>query len=165
MISAIPSFRPGVEYLDGGKYRFETMESTAVRLDLPLTEVISFRDKDGREWMRLTGPKLSIRHGYAFDGCSPKAFIGRLWIGTPDPPCTRLASLVHDALYQMIATEHFPLSREQCDAAFFDIMRLSGFRFAGVYHQAVRTFGGFYARNNARNGCRSVVIHPNHVPR
>jgi len=161
MISELPDFLLGQHYRDGGRdWRFTTLEQVTVRLDLPLSDVISFRDRNGTEWARFTKNKLTIRAKYSWDGCSPKKRFAMLWLGTPDPHCTRLASLVHDVLYQFIATDHFPLSRKQCDAAFYDVMYLQRFLLAGMFHQAVRTFGGLYVANNSASGVWSQVIIP-----
>jgi hypothetical protein len=165
MIRELPVFVRDEQYREnrGGRYRFTTLDSITVHLDLPsntFPDPILFYDKNGIEWARLVKNKLHIRPHYSWDGCSPKARFTFLWLGTPDPHCTRLASLVHDVLYQFIATDHFPFSRFQCDAAFYDIMKLSGFLLAGTFHGAVRLWGGLFAANQKNSGAWSKVLTP-----
>ena len=94
---------------------------------------------------------LTVKGGYAWDGCSPKIVICGLAFGTPDGivdlntgrPKTYFASLVHDALYQCKATE-IGVSRLEADALFLNMARHSGFRYAGLYYRLIRLFGGLY---------------------
>lgn len=162
MIAPAAAFSPGIEYqeLRGGRYRFVTNLNVSIRLRLPLQALILFRDKRGCERARFVGDKFRIAAGYAWNGCSPKRWIAGLgWVGTPDPEATRLASLVHDAFYQFLRTPHFPLSREQCDTVFLELLRLHRFPLASLYHRAVRGFGGI-AASIAPNGETSHLISP-----
>lgn len=61
-----------------------------------------------------------------------------------------LETLVHDALYQFRLTEHFPLTRRECDDAFLDLMKLGRFPrpLALVYWRGVRMFGGAFKGGN-----------------
>lgn len=171
MIREIPAFVQDEHYRQnrGGRYRFTLLDSVTVRIDHPgqndLPNPILFRDNQGIEWARWCKGKLHIRPHYSWDGCSPKARFAMLWLGTPDPPCTRLASLVHDVLYQFIATQHFPWSRAQADACFYDIMKLSGFLMAGTFHGAVRMFGGLFVANQAGSGAWSEELLPKKTAR
>ena len=69
-------------------------------------------------------------------------------LGTPDgvvflgtgKPKTYYASLVHDALYQVLS-EDPPLSRRQADSCFLSLMREHKFALRHVYWLAVRVFG------------------------
>ncbi len=166
MITQLPVFVRDEQYRQnvGGHWRFTTLETIAIKIDIPSLETLPypvlFRDKDGVEWARFQKGILYIRPHYSWDGCSPKARFAMLWLGTPDPPSTRLASLVHDVLYQFISTRHFPWSRVQADAAFYDCMKLSGFVLAGVFHGAVRKFGGLYVTNNDKTGVWSEELIP-----
>jgi len=159
MISFLPMFREGREYGPGaGGWRFSTRREIAVWFDLPLKERIDFMDAQGIVRARFTGRLLTICGDYSWDGCSPKGRFAGLWVGTPDPPETRLASLVHDVLYQFSRTDHMPLSRKMMDAAFYDLLRLSKFRAAGTFHGAVRIFGGLFSMNTGGNGCWSHLV-------
>jgi len=81
---------------------------------------------------------LSIRGGYAWDGMS----------GAMDTKNSMLASLVHDALYQLMRHGHLPLShRRSVDLFFHTIMRAKGMwkgRAAYIY-RAVREVAEFAA--------------------
>lgn len=98
-----------------------------------------------------TDGTLTIKGGYAWDGCSPKLVIGGLALGTPDGvvdpgtgrPKTYFASLVHDVLYQCKASD-IGVSRLEVDALFLNMLRRSGFRYTGLYYRMVRLFGGLY---------------------
>lgn len=101
--------------------------------------VLYYGDDKGRWWLRI-GPhyKITVRDGYAWDGCSPKlAKIGPLWIGTIDTKRNMRASCVHDALCQFGAIEDFPYTRRQTDVVFYNLMKEDGFRLAGLYHWVV----------------------------
>lgn len=100
------------------------------------------------EWFTLThGGLLTIKKGYAWDGCTPKKSLWNLWIvGVPDghidyrtqKPYTYYASLVHDALYQYGDT--VPMKRKQIDGVFLEL--LGDFKLAKLYYWMVRIFGG-----------------------
>ena len=84
---------------------------------------------------------LIIQAGYAWDGPSGPSF---------DTDNFMRASLVHDALYQLIREGWLSKTdRKACDQILFDICIADGmtwFRAKWVYH-AVRTFGGKAAQN------------------
>lgn len=162
----LPDFGPE-EYFDNrnhtaGYWRFTLAEDTLVPLaphlgikgpieSVPAGHFVVFRSQDGK--IRATlypDQSLMVRRGYAWDGCSPKWWAMGRWWGTPDPECTRLASLVHDVLYQFGNTEHFPYNRDAADMAFYNIIiAKSGDRhFAGTYYGAVRIMGGRYFKGN-----------------
>lgn len=59
------------------------------------------------EWITIRHGRITIKAGYAWDGCSPSWNIGPLWFGPWDGPLTSsgvpvtfYATLVHDALCQ-----------------------------------------------------------------
>lgn len=127
---------------DGGKYRFVLIEDLVVKVG-PVTGggTHSFYDDD-REWLRVRGEKLTIRAGYAWNGCSPKKHVAGRWVGTPDFAGSIMASCIHDALYQFLHLPCFPFKRSECDGIFRAVMKLKGFRLGFVYHGAVAVFGG-----------------------
>lgn len=96
----------------------------------------------GRQ-LRYAGPylgidrdELKIAKGYAWDGPSGPTF---------DTKTFMRASLVHDALYQLIRMEVLPVAlREDADAILHRICREDGMsRFRAWYcWKAVRRFGG-----------------------
>jgi hypothetical protein len=141
------TFVEGVHYRqlgrEGGRYRFELLETVRVKLKWRVP-AIKFLHR-GVEWLRFENSHAIIPAGYRWNGCSPKRWVPVFgWVGTPDPPNSRLGSLVHDALYQFSPTKHFPLRRDQADEVFFDLMESSGFRWAGLYHGAVQDCGGAF---------------------
>ena len=143
-----------------GKWRFVLTEDLLVRMPWRVPGVISFRDADGREWVRMDGSIRTIRAGYAWDGCSPKRHLpGIGWVGTPDPESTRLASCVHDAGYQFSGTRHFPLCRDMEDWLFLRILRAENFRYAGTYYTAVRALGWQFWGRHARPMFSEVIHH------
>jgi len=136
-----------LSYRQDGKYRFELtapfriiVPDWAGRIPIGLR---TFKDQDDtiRAVLHANG-EFSIRSGYAWDGCSPALKLGRWWMGTPTPPETRAACLVHDALYQFL--DDAPWSRAEADAIFLALMKSGGFALAPVYYGAVRTLGGLH---------------------
>lgn len=158
MISSRPEFLENEHFRinrkAGKKWRYTTLRTTRIVLDTGIDETISFRDRNGVEWMRIApwfaNPDLlpppsirvsllSIRDGYSWDGATM----------VPDGGLY-LETLVHDALYQFRLTEHFPLTRRECDDAFLDLMKLGRFPrpLALVYWRGVRMFGGAFKGGN-----------------
>lgn len=153
MISERPAFLPGEHFRinrkAGRDWDHTTLRSTRIKLDVCIDETISFRDRHGVEWMRLSptvGGKtlMTIREGYSWDGATLVPDFGLY-----------LETLVHDVFYQFRLTEHFPFSRRECDDAFLDLMKLSKFRLRYIYWQGVRRFGWKF---KSRNGEYSKII-------
>lgn len=119
---------------------------------------VSFRDRDGLEWMRMDRWGITITAGYCWNGCSPKRWLPLLgWVGTPDFPATRCASLFHDALYQFHACQHMPLHRSEADAIFRRLIELrDDVDLARLYWSAVRRMSRWSGAS--RNGEHSVII-------
>lgn len=163
MIRVIPAFKDGTHYRElspeEGKrrWRYQLTRSLRIELDLPLVEVISFRDRDSREWALLDRRWLEIAAGFTWNGCSPKLWVPVAgWIGTPDTPRNTLASCVHDCLCQFRDTDHFPLSREMVDLCFREILEKSRFMFAGTFWGAVADAGWIF--KTPPDGSHSVLI-------
>lgn len=109
-----------------------------------------YGDDKGRWWLKL-GPhyKITVRDGYAWDGCSPKfAKIGPLYFGTIDAKRNAKASCVHDALYQYGLVTGFPYKKKDADVTFYNILVKYGFKLAGLYHWAVDKFGRYKKQPN-----------------
>lgn len=110
---------------------------------------------DSKVWLLLSkSGRLAIEAGYSWDGCSPKVSINGRIFGVPDGPInpdtglprTYRASLVHDALLQASADPSFPLTRQQVDQIFYDILVKDGFKYAWLYYEGVKHLGGLYTR-------------------
>lgn len=107
---------------------------------------ISLRDSKDREWVRFSPTMKIIRHGYSWNGNSPKygfrIFGKDVWLGTPDFEATRAASASHDADFQFSHCEHFPsaLTLDVVNHHYFEILRSRRFCLAGVYHEALKDF-------------------------
>jgi len=127
---------------------------------------------------------LTTRRTYAWDGCSPKRLFYWLAIlGTPDwhkkemdvktllPDgsgqwkvenknvywqLTDYASLVHDALYQYL--DSIPLEKSQVDQLFHEMLKEAGMLCCvrGVYHLAVKYFGGKISSRKPMNSDFSI---------
>lgn len=165
MISTRPSFLEGEHFRinrkapkDGGhKWRYRTLRTTRILIDAPIDETISFRDRNGIEWVRM-GPTACgktaklIREGYAWDGATCVPDFG-----------LHLETLNHDSDYQFRRTEHFPFSRRECDDAFLDLMKLGNRPaiLAITYWRGVRVFGGSF---KGTNGEWSKIIHTHTIP-
>ena len=148
-----PDFKLGEHYyrMDpmremGIAYRFKSITDNMLHMRglAPEGLVISFYDKNDREWLVLTEFGAIIRKGYAWNGCTPKVYVPILgiWLGTPDFIATIAGSFWHDVFYQFACCQDFPLHRSDCDLIFKRIIELNGARRrASVYHAAVRKFG------------------------
>ena len=107
-------------------------------------------NKTGKDAIEIT-----IKKGYAWDGCTPKISIFDLFIlGTPDgilsdktgKPKAYYASLVHDALYQFLPemNESQGITRRDADDFFQRILVEHEFAPNKIYWLAVRMLGGFF---------------------
>lgn len=165
----LPEFELDFEYQElrgsskesGGVWRYKLFEDISIIIPhlAGHTRSISFRDAKRREWARIDGQVLTIREGYVWNGCSPTRYFPIIgWIGTPTPPSVRLASLVHDAMFQFVNVADWPIPYKTCNDLFFDIMRASGFRWTCIYHGAVHRFGKRFAGEFPSRGEHSVVL-------
>lgn len=103
------------------------------------------------EFLYLSGRKLDIGKGYAWDGAS-----GPTW----DDKTNMQAALVHDALYQLLREGLLPATlRKEADLLFYRMLREDGMGRirAWYYYQAVRIFG---AKAASREGKRPVLTAP-----
>ena len=106
------------------------------------------------EWLKLDPDgKVTIKKGYAWDGCTPKwSIFGLFVIGTPDGhvkirkkkleenPWTHDASMVHDAFYQYL--DSVPVTKKDIDRQFYVMLKNDGFPLAWIYYLFVYLFGG-----------------------
>jgi len=152
MISTRPAFLEGEHFRinrkapkDGGHWwKYTTLKTVRLLIDVRIDETISFRDRNGIEWVRLepaAGGKTAklIREGYSWDGATMVPDFGLF-----------LETLNHDSDYQFRLTEHFPFSRRECDNAFLDLMKL-GKRpaiLSTTYWRGVHIFGGAFKGTN-----------------
>ena len=89
---------------------------------------------------------LLIYPGYAWNGCSPKRYIGwppiGMWIGTPDFEATIKASLGHDVLFQFSALLRYEM--RVVNNQFLHWMEDDGLEpdLRDIYHGAVEKWGG-----------------------
>lgn len=99
------------------------------------------------EWLTIHDGWLTIKAGYAWDGCSPTWRIGGVWLGTPDgrrvngKPKSYYASLVHDALCQMRVG--IQTNKQAVTELFVEMLREGGFAapVATIYGKAVSWLG------------------------
>jgi hypothetical protein len=143
-------------------YRFVTKHVVVIPWSgfVPRGTKLSFRDKNGREWLYMDHDHIIIHNRYAWDGCSPKIHIPIFgWVGTPDFEKTILASLIHDALCQFQHTEHFPLSRLIIDNIFLYLLKINNFPLATLYYGGVRV--GSYLPSNNNNVYSKLILTGN----
>jgi hypothetical protein len=124
------------------------------KVSIKLKEDLEFCDKCHKLWLEIKEDgTITVKEGYAWDGCSPKFNILDLfWVGIPDgaidenKPITYYASLVHDALGQFAKKEpeKMPFNRQERDLIFKEM--LEDFTFQGLYYMALRIFGPLYSR-------------------
>ena len=150
MIESLPPFKRGQHYepTPSSGYWFRLKREITVDLGLPIYGKVSFLDAKGKAWARLDDDALTIAAGYSWDGATC----------TPNFQRTMLPSLIHDVLYQFLATEHMRprIDKHSADLLFYHAMKLTGFILRGPYYQAVRQFGHLYLRDD--NKTRSVLL-------
>lgn len=97
------------------------------------------------EWASIHNGELTIKAGYAWNGCSPKKkFFDLFYFGTSDGVIdvetghqkAYYASLVHDCLYQYQLIE-----RKHADRIFYKLLHEAEFAPAKLYYLAVKWFG------------------------
>jgi hypothetical protein len=105
---------------------------------------------DGHVIAEIRNGWLAYRAGYAWNGCSPKRYIGwppfGFWAGTPDFESTHLASLGHDILFQFSAYLNFRF--EDVNDLFFTWIDDAGASdlVRDIYHGAVDMMGSKFWR-------------------
>jgi len=134
------------------KWLYRNEENYSWRADFKFNRDYVFRDKNGiiRLIIEANG-QLTVMKGYAWNGCSPKICILDILFGTPDgavyeptgKPKTYYASLVHDALYQFLDVKS-PITREQADKCFLQLMEKYEFILGGIYWFAARIVGHLF---------------------
>lgn len=119
-----------------------------IKVDMVTLDGISFESK----WIKIENGFITIKSGYAWDGSSPKFFIGNCIIGTWDGfindkglQQAYIASLVHDALYQYLNNlKPLGYTRKAADIEFKRLLEREQFLLSKSYYTSVRLFGGFY---------------------
>lgn len=152
----------------GGIYRFQLTRDFVFIYTFDILpsdqHEVSFRDLNGREWVRMTRRTKTVRLGYAWNGNSWKKGIrvlGRdVWLGTPDyhPQGTLEASLGHDPDFQMAHTEQFPFTFTEVNHHYLVICQANRFKLANLYHGALKDFSRSAWENSRHNRVHSVAI-------
>ena len=87
---------------------------------------------------------IYINANYAWNGCSPKRYIGwppiGKWIGTPDFESTAIPSLIHDVLFQFAKVGTYTMN--QANWQFYQMLLDRSILFAEQYYDAIDFFGG-----------------------
>jgi hypothetical protein len=134
------------------KWLYRNKENYKCKANFTVDKDYVFRDKKGKIRLIIEDDGyLTVMKGYTWNGCSPKICILDILIGTPDgavyaptgKPKTYYASMVHDALYQFLDAKA-PITREQADQCFLELMKKSEFILHGIYWLAVRLFGHLF---------------------
>lgn len=103
---------------------------------------------NGKKVAQISNGWLNVYPGYAWNGCSPKFYIGwppvGKWVGTPDFDGTILPSLGHDILFQFSVL--LRLSMQSANTQFFLWMDDNGLseELRDIYHGAVAQWGDKY---------------------
>lgn len=114
-------------------------------------------DEKGNLWLVINkNGSLTVKAGYAWNGCTPKFGFFDILIGTPDGVVTKktgkpkayYATMIHDSLYQFLPDmpKDIPITRKLADAYFLEILKRDEFALRGIYWLAVRIFGGLAMR-------------------
>jgi len=130
-------------------YKYQLMYYYAIDTNLKPSK--KFADEPGGFCSMFMDGRLVICEGYCWDGASGP---------TIDTPSTMRASLVHDALYQLIRLGQIPFSEvTKADDLFYRILRedgMSRFR-AWYYRKAVGTWFAHLAARPNRVECEDYM--------
>jgi len=141
-LSAIICTSGPLQYVKG--YKYQTLSEAVFVLPAEFSGLDAAND-----WIHLHGCILTIRKGYAWNGASGPTF---------DTPNSMRASLLHDALYQLMAEELLPRQfKPHADSLFHAMLRndgMSGIR-AALWHRAVHRLGH---QSTIRN--RDILVAP-----
>lgn len=131
------------------KWRFVTLATVILPLyGLARNHPNCIMTVNGRPVAKIRDGKLYIYPGYAWNGCSPKRYIGwppiGAWVGAPDFEATRMASLGHDVLFQFSALLRYSMYVVNDQFGFWmDDAGLSE-ELRDIYYGAVEKFGADY---------------------
>ena len=119
-----------IAYKEG--YKYQLVDDYVIALPIP------YQDKEiNTNYLSVTNTGvLTIKRGYAWDGPSGP---------TIDTLNSMRASLVHDALYQLIRLKYFPSRyKTLADDIFYKILTEDGMTRlrASIWHKALDLFGG-----------------------
>lgn len=116
-------------------YKYQLADNYAERLSIPSVIIAINTD-----YLKLQGQTLTVKTGYAWDGASGVAV---------DTKTIMRASLVHDALYQLMRMELLPPSyRLEVDNLFIQMCKEDGMSWLRrkYIYTAVRFFGKKFIR-------------------
>jgi hypothetical protein len=136
-----------IKYKDISNLRYVLEEPYTLQIPISIAYRVEVKSKS--QWyIRLDRYGiLTINKGYSWDGASG--------VVTIQDNTNRRASLVHDALYQLMREGKIDSTyRGVADKIFYDMLiddGMSKFR-AWYYYQAVKMFGGKYAKNRGSAG-------------
>lgn len=161
-IKYLPHFTKKFQYTELkaiSPWRFKLLEDVTVPIHGLTSRHIKLVDGRGSVWARVTPTSITILRGYTWNGCSPKAAFCRRFWGTPDFECTRLASLVHDVLYQFAGVDNLDCDFWDANGIFFAIMKMSGSSvWSRVYKLGVDVGGAAFYPIEPKNGVKSVFF-------
>lgn len=137
-------------WVTGPKWRFCLTADFTICLGTGWTGYHEFYDNE-KLWGVLRGDVLTIKSGFAWNGCSPAWRIFGRWFGTPTPASAMVPSLVHDLLYGYMDARCIPWDKKQADTIFYNLMLEYDFFLRGTYHGTVAALGAAFRRISAKN--------------
>lgn len=118
------------------RYKYELTQNQHVKLTR------EFPDTALLPWLRIANDAINIRDKYQWDGASGPAIDTDDWM---------LASLVHDALYQLLRERKLPMAcRKNADKQMLDLLKAAGMPWwrRGYSYIGVRIAGGIRIRRD-----------------
>lgn len=154
-----------LRYTAGGRYRIVLDADLIVDLRLHLRGFHVLQDR-GRTFAVLDDDQLTIRKGYACDGCSPAFRLAGHWYGVPTPRDAVAAAVAHDCMRGYMGLPCLHYSRKDTDAVFCGILEDEGFQLNELYHAAVAGLAGraFHKLTGKRPASASCRCHLPHAP-
>ena len=161
-IKYLPRFEKRFQYTELkaiSTWRFKLLEDVTIPISGLSKKKIRLVDGNGVTWAKVTPTSITILKNYAWNGCSPKAAFCRRFWGTPDFENTRLASMVHDVLYQFAGVDDLDCDFWDANGVFFSIINMSGSPvWARIYKLGVDVGGAAFYPIEPKNGVKSMFF-------
>ncbi len=131
-----------------GKRMFMTALPVSYEFNHQIGHWKAYGAQDRKLYMTASGRSFRIEGGYVWDGATEGPTTARLLTPT----------LFHDAMLHAMMNGA-PISQDQADGAFYQLMKKGNFFWSRLYYSAVRNFGTGYSQPQEPRTLRIVSTH------